>query len=81
MHLEFPNENSPNPVHIVIRPQTGFYKNSKLTFIYTIPEEYPYKAPILECRQRVFHPNIDPQGRAVCLSVLKDKWQANNELI
>jgi ubiquitin-protein ligase len=49
--------------------------------VYSIPDDYPYKAPVVECRQKVFHPNIDPQGRAVCLSILKDKWQANNELI
>jgi ubiquitin-conjugating enzyme E2 M len=55
----------------------GFYKNSKITFIYTIPEDYPYKAPIVKCMQRVFHPNIDAQ-KSVCLSILKDNWQANN---
>lgn len=36
--LEFPNEGSQNPLHIVIKPQSGYYKGSRLTFIYTIPE-------------------------------------------
>lgn len=81
MSLEFPNEASQNPLHIVIKPQSGYYKGTKLTFVYEIPEEYPYKAPYLVCKQRVFHPNLDPVNRAVCLSILKDKWQANNELI
>lgn len=77
--LEFPKDDSINPVHIVIKPQVGFYKNSKITFVYTITEEYPFKAPIVECKQRVFHPNIDCH-RKVCLSILKDNWMANNEL-
>ena len=80
MSLEFPKENSVNPVHIVVKPLSGFYKNSRITFVYTIPENYPFSAPVVECKQRVFHPNIDSH-RKVCLSILKDKWEANNELI
>lgn len=34
----------------------------------------------MECKQRVFHPNID-LNKKVCLSILKTGWQANNELI
>lgn len=78
--LEFPNEETINPVHIVIRPQSGFYKNSQITFIYTIADDYPFSAPIVECKQRVFHPNIDAHKK-VCLSVLKTGWEANNDLV
>jgi len=63
-----------------VSPQTGFYSNSRITFVYTINEEYPYKYPEVECKQRVFHPNIDAT-RKVCLSILRGGWLPNKELV
>lgn len=45
-----------------------------------MPENFPYKPPVVKCKNRIFHPNID-ENQNVCLSLLKDGWQANQELI
>lgn len=42
-------------------------------FVLEFPEEYPFRSPRLLCRTRVFHPNIDGDGR-VCLRVLREGW-------
>ena len=59
---------------------TSYYKNSRITFEYIVPENFPYKPPIVKCKNRIFHPNID-ENQNVCLSLLKEGWQANQELI
>lgn len=39
-----------------------------------IPDEYPFKPPIMKFDTRVFHPNISSQTGAICLDILKDAW-------
>lgn len=77
--LQFPVEGSVNPLHIVVRPSRGYYHGAEITFTYEITDQYPSIAPVVLCKQRVFHPNID-KDKKVCLSLLKDKWIATNEL-
>ena len=49
-----------------------------------IPEEYPFKPPVMSFMTKIWHPNVSsvvgfrfycsPQTGAICLDVLKDKW-------
>lgn len=49
-----------------------------------IPQEYPFKPPIMQFMTKVWHPNISSvvwyfdsfvmQTGAICLDILKDKW-------
>lgn len=39
-----------------------------------IPDEYPFKPPIMKFDTRVYHPNISSQTGAICLDILKDAW-------
>lgn len=55
------------------------YANSKITFSYKAPADYPYSQPEVKCLSKIFHPNIDKQGN-VCLSILREGWKANYEL-
>ena len=58
--LEFPKEGDFSEIHIVIKPrEASYFRNSKITFVYIVPENFPYKPPIVKCKNRVFHPNID----------------------
>ncbi|VEU21970.1 DEKNAAC102982 [Brettanomyces naardenensis] len=39
-----------------------------------IPDEYPFKPPIMKFDTKVYHPNISSQTGAICLDILKDAW-------
>ena len=38
------------------------------------PQDYPYTAPLIHFDTPIFHPNVDEQGGAICLDILKEKW-------
>lgn len=56
------------------------YKGGSFKFTFDIPEnDYPFKPPKVKCTQKIYHPNIDPQGN-VCLNILRDAWTAALDL-
>ncbi|QLQ81216.1 hypothetical protein HG537_0E05710 [Torulaspora globosa] len=62
-----------------IAPDEGYYKGGKFSFEITFSEAYPIEPPRVCCLNRIFHPNIDYQGK-VCLNILREDWSPALEL-
>lgn len=50
------------------------YEGGKFVVDIKIPNEYPFKPPIMKFDTKVYHPNISSVTGAICLDILKDAW-------
>lgn len=65
---------SPMDIALEITPVEGFYNGGLFKFHCKIPQDYPNSPPEFKCLQRIYHPNIDPEGH-VCLNILRSDWK------
>jgi len=73
MKTVFPDPDDILNFTLYIEPDEGMYKGGRFSFSFAIGEDFPHKAPKIKCLQKIYHPNIDPQGN-VCLNILRDTW-------
>ncbi|CAD7698661.1 unnamed protein product, partial [Ostreobium quekettii] len=59
---------------IALRPNEGYHRGGQFLFSFNISHNYPYEAPKVKCKTKVFHPNIDLEGN-VCLNILREDWK------
>lgn len=63
----------PNKLHeftLTIKPKEGIWVSGTFQFEIVVPEGYNHTPPLVHCCTRIWHPNIDEEGR-VCLSLLR----------
>lgn len=72
--IDFPNANDLTSFHVAISPDSGYWKGATYHFTFTIPPHYPHSPPKVECQTKIYHPNIDLQGK-VCLNILREDWK------
>lgn len=57
-----------------IEPDEGMYKQGQFTFDFNINQNFPHDPPKVRCREKIYHPNIDLEGK-VCLNILREDWK------
>jgi hypothetical protein len=60
-----PDKRNQKLFEVTLVPQDGLWKGAKFKFNVKTPNGYPHEAPNVTCDTRVYHPNIDLQGK-VC---------------
>lgn len=73
--ISFP-EGKDKPMHfeITIKPDEGYYRGGRFLFDFVISTGYPYDAPKVKCKTKVYHPNLDLDGN-ICLNILREDWK------
>ncbi|UNI20746.1 NEDD8-conjugating protein ubc12 [Purpureocillium takamizusanense] len=74
MKTEFPDPDDILNFVLTIEPDEGMYRNGRFTFDFAINQNFPHEPPKVRCRETIYHPNIDLEGK-VCLNILREDWK------
>jgi ubiquitin-conjugating enzyme E2 M len=77
--IAFPNPNNIMIFDVVVKPKSGYWKGGTYTFSFRVSPGYPHDQPEILCKTKIYHPNIDYQGK-LCLSILRDGWKPTYDL-
>mmetsp|Transcript_1090 Transcript_1090/g.3187 ORF Transcript_1090/g.3187 Transcript_1090/m.3187 type:complete len:211 (-) Transcript_1090:965-1597(-) len=72
--ITFPKANDLTTFDVAVSPDTGYWQGATYDFTFNIPPHYPHSPPKVECKTKIYHPNIDLQGK-VCLNILREDWK------
>jgi len=59
---------------VTLTPSEGFYQGGTFEFHISVPSTYPHEPPKATCKTKIYHPNIDEEGK-VCLNILRADWK------
>jgi len=74
MSTEFPDPDNILSFNLYIEPDEGMYKGGRFSFSFNITPSFPHEPPKVLCREKIYHPNIDIEGK-VCLNILREDWK------
>ncbi|KAK1754801.1 putative E2 ubiquitin-conjugating enzyme [Echria macrotheca] len=74
MKTEFPDPDNILSFILHIEPDEGMYRGGKFSFTFNITPSFPHEPPKVQCREKIYHPNIDLEGK-VCLNILREDWK------
>jgi ubiquitin-conjugating enzyme E2 D/E len=57
----------------ILGPEGSPYAGGIFSLVIQFPDDYPFKAPHIQFKTKIFHPNINSQG-IICLDILKHNW-------
>lgn len=57
----------------IFGPPDSPYAGGTFFLDIAFPEQYPFRPPKVKFRNRIYHPNISPDGN-ICLDILKEQW-------
>lgn len=74
MKTDFPDPDDILHFTLTIEPDEGMYRTGKFTFSFDINQNFPHDPPKVRCKEKIYHPNIDLEGK-VCLNILREDWK------
>jgi len=74
MKTYFPDPDDILNFTLTIEPDEGMYKGGIFNFDFAINQNFPHDPPKVLCKQKIYHPNIDLEGK-VCLNILREDWK------
>ncbi|KAK4131390.1 hypothetical protein BT67DRAFT_158905 [Trichocladium antarcticum] len=74
MSTEFPDPDNILSFVLYVEPDEGMYKGGRFSFTFNITPSFPHEPPKVQCREKIYHPNIDLEGK-VCLNILREDWK------
>ena len=57
----------------IIGPEGSPYHGGIFKLVINIPVDYPFKAPKITFKTKIYHCNVNSNG-SICLDILKDNW-------
>ncbi|KAF2396165.1 signal peptidase I [Trichodelitschia bisporula] len=63
-------------------PDGSAYAGGHFKLRVTLPEDYPFKPPVLNFTTKIYHPNVSNDGKgSMCLGMLRsDEWKPPNKI-
>lgn len=74
MKTTFPNPDDILNFTLTITPDEGLYNGGQFNFSFAISQNFPHEPPKVQCKEKIYHPNIDLEGK-VCLNILREDWK------
>ena len=72
--VTFPDTQNLKIMNCSITPDNGFWEGATYNFTIDVPDDYPHKAPLCTLKEKIYHPNIDLEGK-VCINILRADWK------
>lgn len=78
--LENGEENNLFKLKLKVSPKDGFWSGGHFNFSIDVPTTYPFDPPKVLCITKVYHPNINEEGK-VCLNILREDFNPTIHLL